>query len=73
MTTFEKLSFCKNHGIIIAYIADKAEVVPSTLTQWLKGEKGISSKNEVRVEKAMRGLIQELYNNIGGVENDGDI
>lgn len=73
MTTFEKLLFCKNHGITIAYIADKAEVVPSTLTQWLKGEKGISSKNEARVEKVIRGLIQELYDNIGGVNDDRNI
>lgn len=73
MTTFEKLLFCKNHGITITYIANKAEVVPATLTQWIKGEKGISSKNEARVEKAMRELTQTLYDNIGGIKDDGDI
>jgi len=73
MNTFDKLLFCKNHGITIAYIAQQAEVVPSTLSQWLKGEKGISAKNEMRVERALRALTQTLYDNIGGFEDDRDI
>jgi len=73
MNTFEKLQFCKNHGITIVAIANHAEVVPSTLTQWLKGEKGLTSKNEMRVERAMRELIQTLYDNIGGIQNDRDL
>lgn len=73
MTTMEKVIFCKNNGITIASIANRAEVVPSTLTQWIKGEKGITAKNEARVERAMRELAQILYENIGGIENDRHI
>ena len=46
MTTLEKLFFCKSHGISISYIANRANLVPATLTKWMRGEKGITRKNE---------------------------
>ncbi len=73
MNTLEKLIFCKEHGITIKYIADMADVVPSTLSQWVKGEKGISSKTKLRVDKAINALVQTLYNNIEVNIDDRDL
>ena len=50
-----------------------ADVVPSTLSQWVKGEKGISSKTELRVDKAINALVQTLYNNIEVNIDDRDL
>lgn len=65
MNTLEKLIFCKEHGISISYIAHRAEVVPATLTKWIRGEKGITKKNERIIETTLLQIARELWENIG--------
>lgn len=65
MTTLEKLLFCKSHGISISYIANRAKLVPATLTKWMRGEKGITRKNEEIVNITLLQIVKELSDNIG--------
>ena len=65
MNTLDKLIFLKEHGISMSYIASRAEVVPATLTRWIRGEKGISKKNERDIELTLQQLAKEIWNNIG--------
>lgn len=65
MTTLDKLIFCKNHGISISYIASRANVVPATLTRWLRGEKGMSRKNEEIIAITLQNFAKEIWDNVG--------
>ena len=65
MTTVEKLIFCKQHGISITYIAEQTELSPSTITKWIRGEKGITKKNQRHIELALHQLARDLWENIG--------
>lgn len=53
MTIKEKLQYFSNNGMSISYIAKKMDVNPSTLSKWLKGEKGITHKNEELVYETL--------------------
>ena len=72
MTTLEKLQYCKENGFSLTYIAQKVELAPATLTKWLRGEKGITRKNEKLIELTLRKIATELYNNVGDY-NDGNL
>lgn len=65
MTTKEKLIFCKEHGISISYIASRIEVVPATLTKWIRDEKGLSKKNEKIIEITLQQIAKEIWQNVG--------
>lgn len=65
MTTQEKLVFCKEHGISMTYIASRARVTPATITRWIRGEKGISKKNEDDIELTLQQLAQEIWECVG--------
>ena len=65
MNTLDKLIFCKEHGISMSYIASRAEVVPATITRWIRGEKGISKKNERDIDLTLKKLAQEIWEGIG--------
>lgn len=69
MTTLEKLIFCKEHGVSMSYIAEQARVVPATITRWIRGEKGISKKNQQDIELALLKLAKEIWNNIGDLND----
>lgn len=60
MTIKEKLSFCVDHGMAIKYIAERMKVDPSTLSKWLKGQKGITHKNEDLLELTLQQIINEM-------------
>ncbi len=60
MTTKEKLQFFATHGLSMSYIAEKMGVDPSTLTKWVKGQKGITHKNEDKVILTLQEIIQEM-------------
>lgn len=60
MNTKEKLQYFADHGMSVSYVAEKMNVDPSTLTKWLKGQKGITHKNEERVELTLKEIIQKL-------------
>lgn len=65
MSTREKLIFCKEHGISISYIARCLDLAPATLTRWMRGEKGITVRNEKLIEQTLQNIVKELYNNVG--------
>lgn len=72
MSTLDKLIFCKEHGISMSYIATRARVVPATITRWMRGEKGISKKNEEDIELTLQNIAKEIWQKIGDF-NDGNI
>lgn len=62
MDVKEKLIFFSEHGISMSYLARRIEIDPSTLTKWINGQKGITHKNEDKIDKALQQLAEELYN-----------
>jgi len=57
MTIKEKLQLCVDNGIPISFIARRMDVDPSTLSKWLRGEKGITHKNENKVLSTLQEII----------------
>ena len=62
MSIKEKLIFFSEHGISMSYIAHRIGIDPSTLTKWIKEQKGITHKNESKIDEILRQLAEELYN-----------
>ena len=62
MTVKEKLIFFSEHGISMSYLARRMEINPSTLTKWIKEQKGITHKNENKIDETLQQLAEELYN-----------
>ena len=60
MTIKEKLLFFQNHGLSITYIANRVGVDASTLSKWLKEQKGITHKNEEKVFLTLKEIVDEL-------------
>jgi len=58
MTIKEKLQFFSDNGMSVSFIARKINVNPSTLSKWLRDEKGITHKNEALLFEA----LQEITN-----------
>ena len=56
----EKLEFFVQHGMTIKYIAERMEVDPSTLSKWLSGAKGITHKNENKLNLTLQQIAKEL-------------
>lgn len=65
MNITDKLLFCKEHGISLTYIANQVNLAPATITKWIRGEKGITAKNEKNIELALQKLAKEIWENIG--------
>ena len=59
MSIKEKLRFFSDNGMSVSFIARKINVNPSTLSKWLRGEKGITHKNE----ELLLSALQEITNN----------
>ena len=49
MTVKEKLQYFSDNGMSVSFVARKIGVEVSTLGKWLRGEKGITHKNEEKV------------------------
>lgn len=62
MNVKEKLIFFSEHGISMSYLARRIGIDPSTLTKWIKEQKGITHKNENKIDETLRQLAEELYN-----------
>lgn len=60
MTVKEKLNFFHSHGISITYIAKQMNIETSTLSKWLRGEKGITHKNEELLNLTLQNLAKEF-------------
>jgi len=56
----EKLDFFVQHGMAIKYIAERMDVDPSTLSKWLSGAKGITHKNEDKLNLTLQQIAKEL-------------
>lgn len=69
MTTKEKLIFCKDHGISISYIASQVNMVPASLTKWMRGEKGMLKKNEDIIEATLQHFAAEIWQKIGDLND----
>lgn len=66
MSVKEKLLFCVEHGMAIKYIAERMNVDPSTLSKWLRGQKGITHKNEDLLELTLKEIVSEMQDALGG-------
>lgn len=62
MSIKEKLIFFSEHGVSMSYIARRIGIDPSTLTKWIKEQKGITHKNENKINETLYQLAEELYN-----------
>ena len=60
MSIKEKLQFFVNCGMQVSSIAKRMEVDPSTLTKWLNGQKGITHKNEDKLNLTLKEIADEL-------------
>ena len=49
MTVKEKLQYFSDNGMSVSFIARKMGVEVSILSKWLRGEQGITHKNEEKV------------------------
>lgn len=73
MTTLNKLIFCKQHGVAVTYIADLVNLNPATLTKWMRGQKGITHKNEQKIDTALQQFAKEIWEKIGDGNNDKNL
>lgn len=60
MSIKEKLQLFVNCGMQVSYIAKRMGVDPSTLTKWLNGQKGITHKNEDKLNLTLKEIADEL-------------
>lgn len=56
----EQLIFFAERGIAISYVATRMGVNPTTLTKWLRNDKGITHKNEELLTLTLRNIAEEL-------------
>lgn len=60
MNIKEKLQFFSDNGMSVSFIAKKIGISPSTLNKWLRGEKGITHKNEELVFSTLQKITTEF-------------
>lgn len=60
MTVKEKLQYFSDNGMSVSFIARKIGVEVSTLGKWLRGEKGITHKNEEKVLLTLKEIANDF-------------
>ena len=60
MTVKKQLQYFYEHGISMSFIAKQIGIEPSTLTKWLRDEKGITHKNEEKIYQYLLQLASDL-------------
>lgn len=60
MTVKEKLQYFSDNGMSVSFIARKMDVEVSTLSKWLRGEKGITHKNEEKVLLTLKEIANDF-------------
>ena len=60
MTVKEKLQYFSDNGVSVSFIARKIGVEVSTLGKWLRGEKGITHKNEEKVLLTLKEIANDF-------------
>lgn len=73
MTLQEKIIALKNHGISLSYLAEQTEIVPATLTKWIRNEKGLSKKNKEHLELTLQRFLKEIQVIIVGDNDDWNL
>lgn len=60
MTVKEKLQYFSDNGMSVSFIARKMGVEVSTLSKWLRNEKGITHKNEEKVLLTLKEIANDF-------------
>ena len=60
MTVKEKLQYFSDNGMSVSFISRKMGVEVSTLSKWLRGEKGITHKNEEKVLLTLKEIANDF-------------
>lgn len=60
ITVKEKLRYFSDNGMSVSFIARKMGVEVSTLSKWLRGEKGITHKNEEKVLLTLKEIANDF-------------
>lgn len=60
MTIKEKLQYFSDNGMSVSFIARKMGVEVSTLGKWLRGDKGITHKNEEKVLLTLKEIANDF-------------
>ena len=60
MTVKEKLQYFSDNGMSVSFVARKIGVEVSTLGKWLRGEKGITHKNEEKVLLTLKEIANDF-------------
>ena len=60
MTVKEKLQYFSDNGMSVSFVARKMNVEVSTLSKWLRGEKGITHKNEEKVLLTLKEIANDF-------------
>ena len=60
MTVKEKLQYFSDNGMSVSFIARKMGVEVSTHSKWLRGEKGITHKNEEKVLLTLKEIANDF-------------
>lgn len=66
MTVKEKLQYFSDNGMSVSFIARKMGVEVSTLSKWLRGEKGITHKNEEKVLLTLKEIANDFMAKLEG-------
>lgn len=66
MTVKEKLQYFSDNGMSVSFIARKMGVEVSTLSKWLRGEKGITHKNEEKVLLTLKEIANDFVAKLEG-------
>ena len=66
MTVKEKLQYFSDNGMSVSFIARKMGVETSTLGKWLRGEKGITHKNEEKVLLTLKEIANDFMAKLEG-------
>lgn len=56
----EQLQFFVDNGMSLSYIAKSMGVDLTTLSKWLHGQKGLSSKNEEKLYYTLRNIAAQF-------------
>ena len=60
MTVKEKLQYFSDNGMSVSFIARKMGVEVSTISKWLRGEKGITHKKEEKVLLTLKEIAKDF-------------
>ena len=64
MTNKEKLQFFVDNGMSLSYIAKRMNVDITTLSKWLRNQKGISTKNEEKMIFTLQNIVDDFQHSL---------